>query len=43
LGAAYRWWPMAVTQRWPLLRRLPAYAIGIGARPAHIHSPEARD
>jgi hypothetical protein len=24
----------------PLLRRLPAYAVGIGARPEHIRTPE---
>jgi 2-polyprenyl-6-methoxyphenol hydroxylase-like FAD-dependent oxidoreductase len=26
--------------RFPLLRRLPAYAVGIGARPEHIRTPE---
>jgi hypothetical protein len=26
--------------RIPLLRRLPAYAVGIGARPEHIQTPE---
>jgi 2-polyprenyl-6-methoxyphenol hydroxylase-like FAD-dependent oxidoreductase len=33
--------PLRCLRRWPLLRRLPAYAIGIGARPEHIRSPEA--
>jgi len=27
----------------PLLRRLPAYAAGIGARPEHIETPEFAD
>jgi hypothetical protein len=26
--------------RFPALRVLPAYAVGIGARPEHVHSPE---
>jgi len=30
---------LKLLQNWPFLRRLPAYAIGIGARPEHIHSP----
>lgn len=28
-------------QRWPYLRRFPARAVGMGARPEHIHSPDA--
>jgi hypothetical protein len=27
----------------PLLRRIPAYIIGIGVRPEHIRVPEIRD
>jgi 2-polyprenyl-6-methoxyphenol hydroxylase-like FAD-dependent oxidoreductase len=26
--------------RWPLLRRIPAYAVGIGVRPEHVRTPE---
>ncbi|MEP6791020.1 MAG: FAD-dependent oxidoreductase, partial [Ramlibacter sp.] len=26
--------------RFRLLRRIPAYAVGVGARPEHVHSPE---
>jgi 2-polyprenyl-6-methoxyphenol hydroxylase-like FAD-dependent oxidoreductase len=25
--------------RWPLLRRLPAYAVGVGVRPEHVRTP----
>jgi 2-polyprenyl-6-methoxyphenol hydroxylase-like FAD-dependent oxidoreductase len=27
--------------RWPLLRRIPAYAIGIGVRPERVRTPES--
>jgi 2-polyprenyl-6-methoxyphenol hydroxylase-like FAD-dependent oxidoreductase len=35
--------PLAVRllARWPALRRIPARMIGLGARPEHIHSPDA--
>jgi len=26
--------------RFPVLRVLPAYAVGVGVRPEHVHSPE---
>jgi 2-polyprenyl-6-methoxyphenol hydroxylase-like FAD-dependent oxidoreductase len=28
-----------VIDRWPLLRRIPAYAVGIGVRPEHVRRP----
>jgi 2-polyprenyl-6-methoxyphenol hydroxylase-like FAD-dependent oxidoreductase len=27
--------------RWPALRAIPAYAVGVGVRPEHVRSPEA--
>jgi 2-polyprenyl-6-methoxyphenol hydroxylase-like FAD-dependent oxidoreductase len=35
-------WPMRLVQRWPLLRRLPAYAVGVGLRPEHVHTRDVR-
>ena len=32
-------WPVRLLNRFPLLRRLPAYIIGIGVRPEHIRTP----
>jgi 2-polyprenyl-6-methoxyphenol hydroxylase-like FAD-dependent oxidoreductase len=32
---------LKLLNRWPALRALPAYAVGIGARPEHVRSPEA--
>ena len=32
-------WPLRLMQRWPWLRGLPAYAVGIGVRPEHVRSP----
>ena len=29
-------WPMKLLQRWPLLRRIPAWLVGIGFRPEHV-------
>lgn len=29
-------WPMKLFQRFPVLRRLPAYAVGVGVRPEHV-------
>lgn len=34
-------WPLKLTQRWPLLQALPAYAVGVGVRPEHVRSPAA--
>jgi 2-polyprenyl-6-methoxyphenol hydroxylase-like FAD-dependent oxidoreductase len=31
---------LKLMQRWPVLRRLPARAIGLGARPEHVRTPE---
>jgi 2-polyprenyl-6-methoxyphenol hydroxylase-like FAD-dependent oxidoreductase len=31
-------WPVKLLNRFPLLRRLPAYIIGIGVRPEHIRT-----
>jgi 2-polyprenyl-6-methoxyphenol hydroxylase-like FAD-dependent oxidoreductase len=33
--------PLALLQRFPYLRRLPAWFIGIGVRPEHVHTPDA--
>lgn len=27
-------------QRWPYLRRIPAYLVGVGFRPEHVHTPD---
>ena len=32
---------LKLLNRWPALRALPAYAVGVGARPEHVRSPEA--
>src|SRR5271156_1776309 len=34
-------WILKLLQRWPYLRRFPAYAVGIGFRPEHVRTPEA--
>ena len=34
--------PLRLLARWPLLRRLPARAVGLGVRPEHVRSPDAR-
>ena len=28
-------------QRWPVLRRIPAYAVGVGFRPEHVRTPKS--
>lgn len=33
-------WVLKLIDRWPALRALPAYAVGVGARPEHVRSPE---
>lgn len=30
--------PLLLLERWPILRRLPAYAVGIGVRPEHVRA-----
>lgn len=32
-------WPLKLMDRFPILRTIPAYAVGIGARPEHVRSP----
>ncbi len=32
-------WPLLLLNRWPLLRRIPAYVVGVGFRPERIVSP----
>ena len=34
-------WPLKLLNRFPALRKLPAYAVGIGVRPEHVRSPAA--
>jgi 2-polyprenyl-6-methoxyphenol hydroxylase-like FAD-dependent oxidoreductase len=34
-------WLLRLLNRWPALRVLPAYAVGIGVRPEHVRSPVA--
>jgi 2-polyprenyl-6-methoxyphenol hydroxylase-like FAD-dependent oxidoreductase len=34
-------WPLKLLNRSRLLRTIPAYAVGIGVRPEHVHSPAA--
>ncbi|MEO8386923.1 FAD-dependent oxidoreductase [Polaromonas sp.] len=33
-------WPLRLMRRWPRLQALPAYAVGVGVRPEHVHLPE---
>lgn len=33
---------LRLLQQWPALRRIPARALGLGFRPEHIHTPEAK-
>ncbi|MGJ7535887.1 MULTISPECIES: FAD-dependent oxidoreductase [unclassified Variovorax] len=35
-------WPLRLLARWPLLRRLPARAVGMGVRPEHVTSPRTK-
>ncbi len=34
-------WPLKLLNRWPALRKLPAYAVGIGVQPEHILDRQA--
>jgi 2-polyprenyl-6-methoxyphenol hydroxylase-like FAD-dependent oxidoreductase len=34
--------PLKLLQKFPVLRRIPARVIGVGFRPEHIHTPDAR-
>jgi hypothetical protein len=33
-------WPVRLVRDYPLLRCLPARAVGIGIRPEHVRTPE---
>jgi 2-polyprenyl-6-methoxyphenol hydroxylase-like FAD-dependent oxidoreductase len=35
-------WPLRLLARWPLLRRVPARAVGMGVRPEHVTSPRTK-
>lgn len=32
--------PLKLLRSWPLLRSIPAYLVGVGARPEHVRSPQ---
>ena len=34
--------PLRLLSRFALLRRIPAYLVGIGVRPEHVHTPDVR-
>jgi 2-polyprenyl-6-methoxyphenol hydroxylase-like FAD-dependent oxidoreductase len=34
---------LRLLQQFPVLRRIPARAVGVGVRPEHIHTPDTRD
>ena len=34
-------WPIKLLIRFPVLRRIPAYVVGIGFRPEHVHTEDA--
>lgn len=35
-------WQLRLFQQFPVLRRIPARALGLGFRPEHVHTPDAR-
>jgi 2-polyprenyl-6-methoxyphenol hydroxylase-like FAD-dependent oxidoreductase len=35
-------WSLKLLQHWPILRRIPARVVGLGFRPEHVKTPEAR-
>lgn len=35
-------WQLQILKRFPFLRRIPAYMVGIGFRPEHVKTPEIR-
>ena len=35
-------WSLKLLRHWPILRRIPARAVGLGFRPEHVKTPEAR-
>ena len=34
-------WPIKLLARFPILRRIPAYVVGMGFRPEHVHTGDA--
>jgi hypothetical protein len=32
---------LKLMQRWPVLQRIPARAVGLGVRPEHVKTPDA--
>jgi 2-polyprenyl-6-methoxyphenol hydroxylase-like FAD-dependent oxidoreductase len=34
-------WPVRLLSRCPLLQTIPAWMVGVGVRPEHVHTPEA--
>ena len=34
-------WPIKLLARFPILRRIPAYVVGMGFRPEHVHTDDA--
>jgi len=36
-------WPVKLLGRWKFLQRIPARVVGLGFRPEHVKTPEARD
>ena len=35
-------WPLRLTSLVPPLRGIPAWLIGVGVRPEHVHTPDVR-
>jgi hypothetical protein len=34
-------WPARLLRHCPILRRIPAYLVGVGLRPEHVKTPNA--
>jgi hypothetical protein len=35
-------WPLRLTSLLPPLRGIPAWLVGVGVRPEHVHTPDSR-
>lgn len=35
-------WPLKLLKTFPILRRIPARAVGLGVRPEHVHTPDTK-
>jgi len=35
-------WPLRLTSLFPPLRGIPAWLVGVGVRPEHVHTPDSR-